>query len=133
MSGWIFLIAYLAGWVVGYRLAYQFFANDEVLADASDSFDRVMASVMSALVALFWPVGIPLALLHRFVRPVTTREREAKLQQRQDELDQRERDIRSLERELGVGPAAPGEPTVDVRDFLSRHPDALDKLREGRS
>lgn len=96
---WLVPVIYVVGWIVGYRFTYRFMANSE---PATDSVDRVMLSVLSALAALFWPVMIPMALLHRFVRPVTKDEREQQLLERQAELDAREARIKELERELDI-------------------------------
>jgi hypothetical protein len=97
---WVWLVVYAVGWLIGYRLVYRFMASDE---GPLDSFDRVMLSVLSALTALFWPLAIPLALAHRFARPVTKEEREQLLREREAELDDREAHIRQLERDLGIG------------------------------
>jgi len=99
---WLWLGIYVIGWLFGYRLAYRFLASDATMGP-SDHFDRVFLSAIAAGMGLLWPLGIPVALLHRFARPVTQQEREQLLREREADLNERETHIRQLERDLGIG------------------------------
>jgi len=92
---WLSLGIYLAGWVICYRWAYRYVGDDPGGLDPSDY------GPVAALLALFWPIWVPLALivtwigqpLFRLITPTLPGEQER----------EREAETARLERELGIG------------------------------
>ena len=97
---WIITAGYFIGWLVCARIAYRTML-EEVTYGTPDSVDRFLSGTLGALISIFWPLIVPIAIVMWSPRP-TVAERERKIEEQRDEIARQQRRIENLEYELGI-------------------------------
>jgi hypothetical protein len=101
MNGWIILAITLGGYLLCYRVAYQFLDEHEG-ADSDDAMDRAFPAIMALLIAMVWPLVLAWWVIWRFATPKTARQRRAELRELEQRRDEVQHDIARMERQLGI-------------------------------
>jgi hypothetical protein len=99
MIGWLVLSAYLLGWVICYRWTYRWVAADPGGLDSDE------VGITAALLATFWPIWIPPAIIGKWIGQPFFRLITPSLPGEQER--EREAETARLERELGIGKDRP--------------------------
>ena len=97
-----YAIAYGIGWLIASTLAATYMIRERGNPDATD--DALIAT-LACLIALFWPLALPIAIIWRSSSWWASALDRADQAVADRELDRRERAARiaQLERELGIG------------------------------
>jgi hypothetical protein len=103
------------GFVFTYRQVYLLFAEDELLGDGQDPFERVIPAVLAFLVSLMWPLVLAGWLVWRIAAPKTAAQRREELRalvERKVELEYQtaEAEARLYEAEKALGIRMPPIP-----------------------